>query len=44
MQFGGEFALIQPFTFQGQSLTNFKSVSISLSNDQGNSDSTTVQF
>ena len=44
MQFGGEFSLIQPFTFQGQSLSNFSSVSVTLSNAQGNSDSISVKF
>jgi len=43
-QFGGEFSLIQPFTFQGQSLSNFSSVSVTLSNAQGNSDSMSVKF
>jgi hypothetical protein len=44
LQFGGEFSLVQPFTFQGQSLSNFSSVSVTLSNAQGNSDSMTVKF
>jgi hypothetical protein len=44
MQFGGEFSLVQPFTFQGQSLSNFSSVSVTLSNAQGNSDSMSVKF
>ena len=44
MQFGGEFSLIQPFTFQGQSLSNFGSVSVTLSNAQGNSDALSVKF
>jgi hypothetical protein len=44
MQFGGEFSLVQPFTFQGQSLSNFSSVSVTLSNAQGNSDPMSVKF
>jgi hypothetical protein len=44
MQFGGEFLLIQPFTFQGPSLSNFSSVSVTLSNAQGNSDALSVKF
>jgi hypothetical protein len=44
MRFGGEFSLIQPFTLQGQSLSNFSSVSVTLSNAQGNSDSMSVKF
>jgi len=44
LQFGGQFSLIQPFTLQGQSISSFSSVSVTLSNAQGNSDPMSVKF
>jgi hypothetical protein len=44
LQFGGQFSLVQPFTLQGQTMSNFTSLSVTLSNAQGNSDPVSVKF